>query len=252
MIKIKTPKEIELIREASALAKEVLEQACHIAESGTSTRQIDEFVREFTKGRGAKSAPFNYKGHGKTPFPASCCISVNDVVCHGIPGDYILQEGDIVNIDVTPILRGYHGDTSATVCVGQVSKEAHDLVEFTKKVLWVGIHAVKVDGDLNDIGRAIEAAAHGAGYSVVKEFCGHGIGRKFHEKPDVCHYAIPSKGHKIVEGMVFTIEPMLNLGGPEIEIMPDHWTVMTKDRSLSAQFEHTIAITSHGVEVLTM
>lgn len=248
MIKIKTPKEIELIREASKLAKEVLERSLELVKPGITTLEIDDFVREFTRSKGAKSAPFNYKG-----FPKSVCTSVNEVVCHGIPGPYVLQEGDIINIDVTPILGGYHGDTSATVGVGKISEEAQKLIRVTHACLEAGIMGIQIGGDINDIGRAIQTVIdnESTSYSIVEDYCGHGIGRGFHEEPAVCHYARNDKGPKIVEGMIFTIEPMINMGRKETELMADKWTVKTRDRSLSAQFEHTIAVTSRGIEVLT-
>lgn len=245
-IKLKTPKEINLIRESCVLSSEVLYRASELVKPGITTDEIDKFVYEFTIKNGAIPSPLNYKG-----FPKSVCTSVNNVVCHGIPGDYVLKDGDIVNIDVTSYLNGYHGDLSKTVLVGNVSEELRKLVEVTYKCLMVGIKEAYSGNYLNEIGNSIQGIADEYGYGVVREYCGHGIGRVFHEEPSIIHFRSPQKGIKIVEGMVFTIEPMINEGLPGVVLMPDKWTVVTKDGKCSAQFEHTLAMTENGPEILT-
>jgi methionyl aminopeptidase len=245
-IKIKTDREIALIRESCQLAAEVLEAAGKLVKPGISTDDINRFVHDMTIARGAYPSPLNYHG-----FPKSVCTSVNHVVCHGIPSKQILKEGDIINIDVTCLLQGYHGDTSKTYCVGQATPEAKRLIETAQRCLDEGI-AVAVPGQsFGAIGEAIHTLADEMGYGVVREYCGHGIGRNFHEDPMVLHYRSGTRGPRIAEGMVFTIEPMINAGSREVYVADDGWTVFTKDGSLSAQFEHTIAITRNGPEVLT-
>lgn len=245
-IKIKTDREIALIRESCRLAAEVLEAAGKLVKPGISTDDINRFVHDMTIARGAYPSPLNYHG-----FPKSVCTSVNHVVCHGIPSKQILKEGDIINIDVTCLLQGYHGDTSKTYCVGQATPEAKRLIETAQRCLDEGI-AVAVPGEsFGAIGEAIHTLADEMGYGVVREYCGHGIGRNFHEDPMVLHYRSGTRGPRIAEGMVFTIEPMINAGSREVYVADDGWTVFTKDGSLSAQFEHTIAITRNGPEVLT-
>lgn len=245
-IKIKTDREIALIRESCRLAAEVLEAAGKLVKPGISTDEINRFVHDMTVARGAYPSPLNYHG-----FPKSVCTSVNNVVCHGIPSKQILKEGDIINIDVTCLLQGYHGDTSKTYAVGQITPEAKRLVDTAQRCLDEGI-AVAVPGQyFGAIGEAIHALADEMGYGVVREYCGHGIGRNFHEDPMVLHYRSGSRGQRIAEGMVFTIEPMINLGSREVYVGDDGWTVYTKDGKMSAQFEHTVAITRNGPEVLT-
>jgi methionyl aminopeptidase len=245
-IKIKSDREIELLRESCRLAAEVLERAGELVKPGITTDEINTFVHDMTIKAGAYPSPLNYHG-----FPKSVCTSVNEVVCHGIPGNQVLREGDIINIDVTCLLNGYHGDTSRTFAVGAVSKEAKQLMDVTERAMDDGIAAAVPGGYFGDIGEAIQTLVDEFGYGIVREFCGHGIGRGFHEDPHVLHYRSRSRGDRIREGMVFTVEPMLNLGGAGIYVEKDGWTVRTKDGSLSAQYEHTVAITRHGPEVLT-
>ena len=249
MIKIKTDAQIDAMRPAGKLAWELLEEVGKIIKPGITTEDINTFVKNYTKERGGKSAPQGYKG-----FPKSVCTSINDVVCHGIPSkEAVLKEGDIINVDVTPILEGYHGDSSRTYFVGtQVRDSVRRLVECTKKCLELGIAAVKPDCNVGDIGHAIQSYAESQGFSVVRDFVGHGIGKVFHEEPQIYHYGKPGKGEKLPRGSVFTIEPMINDGSWKCEILQDGWTAVTEDGSLSAQFEHTIAIRHDGtVEVLT-
>lgn len=245
-IKIKSDREIELMRESCRLAAEVLERAGELVKPGITTDEINTFVHDLTIRSGAIPSPLNYHG-----FPKSVCTSVNDVVCHGIPGNQVLKEGDIINIDVTCLLNGYHGDTSRTYAVGAVSKEAKQLMDVTERAMDDGIAAAVPGGYFGDIGEAIQSLVDEFGYGIVREFCGHGIGRGFHEDPHVLHYRSRSRGDRIREGMVFTVEPMLNLGAAGIYVEKDGWTVRTKDGSLSAQYEHTVAITRNGPEVLT-
>ncbi len=248
MIVIKTDTEIDEMRAAGHFAWELLELMETYIKPGISTDDINSIIHEKTRQRGAISAPLNYKG-----FPKSVCTSVNEVVCHGIPNKKkILQEGDIINVDVTPIINGYHGDSSRTFCVGKISKQAQRLIDCTKKCLDLGIAAVKDGAYVGDIGHAIQTYAEQMGYSVVREFVGHGIGKTFHEDPQIYHYGNPASGHKLTKGMVFTIEPMINEKDYRCEILSDGWTAVTRDRKLSAQFEHTIAIRNDGsIEILT-
>ena len=241
------------MRPACKLSSELLDYLEPMVKPGISTLELDKAAAKWTKERGATSAPLGYPGpKGAINFPRSICTSINEVVCHGIPSkDQILQDGDIINIDVTPKLNGYHGDSSRTFLVGSVSPEARKLVEVTKKAMWLGIEAVEVGGRIGDIGAAIQEYAEGEGFSVVRDFVGHGVHRVFHAEPQVPHFGVRGKGKKIRPGMVFTIEPMLNMGGYDVELLADQWTAVTKDRSLSAQFEHTLAVTKSGVEVLT-
>jgi methionyl aminopeptidase len=246
-VDIKSPKEIEAMRVACRLAAETLGVVGEKLRPGMTTREIDEIVHEDTLKRGAFPAPLNYRG-----FPKSVCTSVNDVVCHGIPGDETLRAGDIINVDVTHIYQGFHGDTSATFYIGAPSSEARHVVETARKSLELGIREVKEGARLGDIGAAIQEFVEGEGCSVVRDFVGHGIGRKFHEAPQVKHYGKRGTGERLKAGMIFTIEPMVNVGGWEVVVDPtDKWTVRTSDGSLSAQFEHTCLVTKHGVEVLT-
>lgn len=248
MITIKTQTEIQKMRKAGRLACEILEMIEPHVVSGVTTEELNKLCHEFTLSRGALSAPLNYKG-----FPKSICTSVNDVVCHGIPSLFeVLREGDIINIDVTPILEGYHGDSSKTFLVGSVNPEIVKLVERTKKALYVGIEAVRSKGHFGDIGLAIEQYIKPFGYGIVKDLGGHGIGKKFHEDPYVFHYARKKKGDKFEPGMTFTIEPMINMGNWAVYVdKDDGWTVQTQDKSISAQFEHTVLVTESGVEILT-
>ena len=214
---------------------------------GITTDEINELVHEFTVAAGAIPAPLNYHG-----FPKSVCTSVNHVVCHGIPGKKKLKDGDIVNVDVTSIINGWHGDTSKTFFVGKPGVKARKVVEVARRALEVGIEAARPGATLGDIGHAIQSYVESERCSVVREYCGHGIGRAFHEDPQVLHYGRPGEGLELKPGMVFTIEPMVNLGKPGVKLLKDGWTVVTRDKSLSAQFEHTIAITEDGCEILTL
>jgi methionyl aminopeptidase len=243
------PHEIEKMRAAGRLAAELLDMLTREVRAGLSTQDIDHMVDEMTRARGAISAPYRYRG-----FPAHCCTSVNDVVCHGIPDPRrILRDGDIVNVDVTPILDGFHGDASRTFTIGTVAPVAQRLVQDTYRALWKGISAVRPGGTTGDIGFAIQSFVEPRGYSVVRQFSGHGIGRIFHTAPAILHYGRPGAGERLVPGMTFTIEPMINLGDWRCHILKeDGWTAVTVDGSLSAQFEHTVLVTEAGVEVLTL
>ncbi|MBD3883756.1 type I methionyl aminopeptidase [Phormidium tenue FACHB-886] len=241
-------REIEKMRQAGQFASALLDYLAPMVKSGVSTLELNDAAEAWTLKRGAKSAPLGYHG-----FPKSICTSINEVVCHGIPNaKQILKDGDIINIDVTPLVDGYHGDTSRTFFVGEPSPIARKLVEVTEECLWRGIRAVKPGAKIGDIGAAIQEYAEANGFSVVRDFVGHGVSRIFHTAPQVPHYGTHGKGKKIRPGMVFTIEPMINEGTWEVEVLADKWTAVTKDRKLSAQFEHTIAVTPDGVEVLTL
>jgi methionyl aminopeptidase len=241
-------REIEKMRQAGRLAAELLEHLGTLVKPGVSTQDLNDEAERWTQSRGAKSAPLGYHG-----FPRSICTSVNEVVCHGIPNaKQILKSGDIINIDVTPTLDGYHGDTSKTFLVGEPSPKARKLVEVTEECLQRGIAAVKPGNRIGDIGAAIQEYAEAQGFSVVRDFVGHGVSRVFHTAPQIPHYGNRGRGKKLRPGMVFTIEPMINEGTWEVEVLEDGWTAVTKDRKLSAQFEHTIAVTADGVEILTL
>jgi methionyl aminopeptidase len=246
-VDIKSPREIALMREVGRLAADTLSRVGEIIRAGISTQDIDDFVRADTAAKGARAAPLNYRG-----FPRSVCTSRNEVVCHGIPSrTEVLRDGDIINVDVTHIYQGFHGDTSATFYVGKPAPEAIHVTEVARRCLDLGIQAVRPNGRLGDIGAAIQQFAEAQGCSVVTAFVGHGIGREFHEEPKVSHIGVHGKGMRLRPGMTFTIEPMINLGVAEVEILDDDWTAVTADRSLSAQFEHTLLVTPTGVEVLT-
>ncbi|HIK28841.1 MAG: type I methionyl aminopeptidase [Oscillatoriaceae bacterium SKW80] len=241
-------REIEKMRKAGRLAAKLLQHLESMIKPGISTLEIDEEAERWTQAHGAKSAPLGYKG-----YPRSICTSVNEVVCHGIPSaKQILKEGDIINIDVTPIVDGYHGDTSKTFFVGTPSPTAKKLVEVTEECLRRGIAEVKPGARIGDIGAAIQEYAESQGFSVVRNFVGHGIHRVFHTAPEIPHYGRRGTGKKLRPGMVFTIEPMINEGTWEVEMLDDGWTAVTRDRKLSAQFEHTVAVTEDGVEILTL
>ncbi len=246
-IDIKSPAEIELMRASCRLAAATLKMIeAHVA-AGITTGELDRICHEYILEHGAIPAPLNYKG-----FPRSICTSVNEVVCHGIPrDDEELRLGDIVNVDVTTILRGFHGDTSATFYVGQVPEQARWVTDTSRRCLELGIEAVRPGGRIRDIGGAIEDYAHGRDCSVVRDYCGHGIGRQFHAEPQVPHYRARGPNPRLRPGMTFTIEPMINLGTWQTRTMKDGWTVKTRDGRLSAQFEHTVLVTEEGVEVLT-
>ncbi|MBR8829414.1 MAG: type I methionyl aminopeptidase [Gomphosphaeria aponina SAG 52.96 = DSM 107014] len=247
-------REIAKMRQAGRLAAALLDHLAPMVKPGVSTLELNDEAERWTKAHGAKSAPLGYEiPKGKFPFPKSICTSVNEVICHGIPSaKQILKDGDIINIDVTPIVDGYHGDTSRTFFVGTPSPLAKKLVEVTQECLMRGIAAVKPGGRIGDIGAAIQEYAEAHGFSVVRDFVGHGVNRVFHGPPQIPHYGTRGKGKLIRPGMVFTIEPMINEGSWEAELQSDKWTALTKDRKLSAQFEHTIAVTKDGVEILTL
>ncbi len=247
-VTIKTPSEIDKMRVAGRLAAEVLEMIAPHVQPGISTDELDRICHDhIVKVQQAIPAPLNYHG-----FPKSICTSINHQVCHGIPGDRALKDGDIVNLDITVIKDGYHGDTSMMFLVGAPSIKAERLVRIAHECLQVGIRMVRPGIRLGDIGHAIQHHAESSGYSIVREYCGHGIGKEFHEEPQVLHYGVPGTGLELTAGMVFTIEPMVNAGKRQIKLLPDGWTVVTKDRSLSAQWEHTILVTDSGYEVLTL
>lgn len=246
-IDIKSTKEIEQMRAACQMAADTLLLVGEKLRVGMSTEEINAIVHEDTLKKGGRPAPLNYRG-----FPKSVCTSINEVVCHGIPGPQILKDGDIINVDVTTIYGGYHGDTSATFYIGTPSPAARKVVEVARKSLELGIAQVKEGARLGDIGAAIQEYVESEGCSVVRDFVGHGIGRRFHEDPQVKHYGRRGTGERLKAGMTFTIEPMVNLGRFEVAVDPDDkWTVTTADGSLSAQFEHTVVVTKSGVEVLT-
>jgi methionyl aminopeptidase len=241
------------MREAGRLASEVLDHVTPFIKAGITTGELDQICHEYMVNiQKTVPAPLNYQPPGYPPFPKSICTSVNDVICHGIPGDRILKDGDVVNLDITVITQtGYYGDTSRMFSVGEPSILAKRLSQITYECMWLGIAQVKPGCTLGDIGHAIQTHAENAGYSVVREYCGHGIGQVFHDEPQIVHYGKPGTGEQLHEGMTFTIEPMINAGKRDIRTMPDQWTVKTKDRSLSAQWEHTCLVTPTGVEVLT-
>lgn len=249
-VTIKTAEEIEKMRVAGRLAAELLELIGGYVKPGVSTGELDRICHDhIVNVQGGIPAPLNY---GNPPFPKSICTSVNHVICHGIPSDdKILKKGDILNIDVTVIKDGYHGDTSKMFLVGEVPPHLERLVRITQECLYKGIEIVRPGTRLGDIGHVIQQHAESNYYSVVREYCGHGIGAVFHEEPQVLHYGKPGTGLELKEGMTFTIEPMINAGKPHTKLLNDHWTVITKDRKPSAQWEHTLLVTSDGVEVLT-
>jgi methionyl aminopeptidase len=241
------------MREAGRLASEVLDHVTPFIKAGITTGELDQICHDYMVNvQKTVPAPLNYQPPGYPPFPKSICTSINDVICHGIPGDRILKDGDVVNLDITVITQtGYYGDTSRMFSIGEPSILAKRLSQITYECMWLGIAQVKPGCTLGDIGHAIQSHAENAGYSVVREYCGHGIGQVFHDEPQIVHYGKPGLGEQLHEGMAFTIEPMINAGKRDIRTMPDQWTVKTKDRSLSAQWEHTCLVTPSGVEVLT-
>ena len=252
-VHIKSPAEIEKMRLAGRLAAEVLDHIAPYIRPGVTTNEIDRLCHEYmTEVQHTVPAPLNYAPPGYKPFPKSVCTSVNHVVCHGIPGEKKLKAGDVVNVDVTVIADGYHGDSSRMYYVGEPPIQARRLCEVTYECMWLGIQAVRPGAYLGDIGHAIQTYAEKHGFSVVREFCGHGIGRRFHEEPQVLHYGRPRTGLRLEPGMIFTVEPMINAGRPEVRQLADGWTVVTKDHSLSAQWEHTVLVTPSGFEVLTV
>ncbi|MFZ1713111.1 MAG: type I methionyl aminopeptidase [Nitrosomonas sp.] len=252
-VKIKTKEEIETMRVAGRLAAEVLDYIEPFVQPGVTTGKLDELCHHYMVDvQKTIPAPLNYAPPGYSPFPKSICTSVNHQICHGVPGEKRLKDGDIVNIDVTVIYEGYHGDTSRMFFIGQPSIQAKRLCELTFEAMWRGIETIHAGSRLGDIGHAIQQLAEHAGYSIVKEFCGHGVGAQFHEDPQVLHYGRPGTGMELKPGMVITVEPMINAGKAAIKSLPDGWTIITKDRSLSAQWEHTVLVTENGYEVLTV
>ncbi|ALG68800.1 type I methionyl aminopeptidase [Beggiatoa leptomitoformis] len=246
-VTIKTQPEIEKMRVACRLAADVLDMIAPYIQVGITTDEIDRICHDYMVNvQKVIPAPLNYKG-----FPKSICTSVNHQVCHGIPNDKKLKSGDIVNIDITVIKDGYHGDTSKMFIAGEPSVRAKRLIDITYECLWIGIAQVKPGNYLGDVGSAIQKHAESHQFSVVREYCGHGIGRLFHEEPQVLHYGTPGTGELLRPGMIFTIEPMINAGKRHVKLLPDGWTVVTKDHNLSAQWEHTVLVTEEGVEVLT-
>ena len=242
------------MRVAGRLASEVLDYITPFVKPGVTTEELDRLCHDYMVNvQHTIPAPLNYAPTGYTPYPKSICTSVNHQVCHGVPGPKALKKGDIVNLDITVIKDGFHGDTSRMFLVGgDASILAKRLCQVTLECLWLGISVVRPGARLGDIGHIIQKHAEGNGFSVVREFCGHGIGRNFHEEPQVLHYGKPGTGPELLPGMTFTIEPMINAGKAAISELPDGWTIVTKDRSLSAQWEHTILVTDTGVEVLTV
>jgi len=243
---LKTPAQVEGIRRAGRLLMQIMDGVEKMIRPGLVTEEINTFVHNQTIQAGAIPAPLNYRG-----FPKSVCVSINEVICHGIPGDRALQDGDIVNVDITPILNGYYADASKTFFVGTPGPAAQKIVSVAARSLKLGMEAVAPGATLGDVGYAIQSFAEAQGCSVVREFVGHGVGIDFHEQPQVLHFGSPGKGVVLVPGMVFTIEPMINLGKKELHVLPDKWTAVTNDGSLSAQFEQTILVTETGFESLT-
>ncbi|MFC3146890.1 type I methionyl aminopeptidase [Piscinibacterium candidicorallinum] len=251
-IVIKTPEQIEKMRVAGRLASEALDFVAPHVQAGMSTKELDRLCHDFMVNvQGTVPATLGYQPPGYPAFTGSICTSVNHVVCHGIPGDKVLKNGDIINIDITVIKDGYHGDNSRMFIVGNASVAARRLCEVTYDCMWMGIAQVRPGNRLGDIGFAIQTHAEKHGYSIVREFCGHGVGQKFHEDPQILHYGRPGTGEVIRSGMIFTIEPMINAGRREVKELPDGWTIVTKDHSLSAQWEHTVLVTETGYEILT-
>ena len=245
---LKSKDQVEKMRVAGRLAAEVLQMIRPHVQPGVTTAELDDICHQYiTQTQQAIPAPLDYRG-----FPKSICTSVNHVICHGIPGDERLQDGDIINIDITVIKEGWHGDTSKMFLVGESTIKGKRICDIAHRSMVTGIEMVRPGVRLGDIGHAIQRIAESQGCSVVREYCGHGIGEGFHEDPQVLHYGRPGTREVVVPGMVFTIEPMINLGRRETKLLPDGWTVLTRDRSLSAQWEHTIAVTDDGFEVLTL
>ena len=237
----------EKTKVAGHIAAGALDEVLKIIKPGIKTNQIDKLCYEYLNDHGAYSAPLFYRG-----FPKSCCTSTNHIVCHGIPSDKVLKDGDIVNVDVTALKDGWHGDTSRTFEIGEVSIKAKKLVQTTYEALMKAIKIIKEDVFLGDIGAVIQNHVEAEGFSVVQDFCGHGIGQEFHKEPNVLHYGKEGTGEKIKAGMIFTVEPMINLGKYETKTLNDGWTAVTKDKSLSAQFKHTIGVTKDGCEIFTL
>lgn len=246
-IRLYGPSAFEAMHKAGRLAAECLDQLAEIVKPGVPTELIDRFVREFAADHGALPATLGYRGYTK-----STCTSINHVVCHGIPDSKPLREGDIVNVDVTFILDGWYGDSSRMYAVGEIKRAASRLIEVTYESLMRGIAVVRPGATTGDIGHAIQSYAEAERCSVVRDFCGHGVGRLFHDTPNILHYGNPGDGIALKPGMIFTIEPMINLGRPHVKVLADGWTAVTRDRSLSAQFEHTVGVTETGCEIFTL
>jgi len=245
-IKIHTAADFEGMRAAGRLAAECLDMLTPEVRPGVTTQHLDDLARTFILDHGAWPAPYNYRG-----FPASVCTSLNHVICHGIPNDKAMREGDIVNIDVTVILDGWHGDTNRTYPVGEIPVRARRLIDVTYESLMRGLEVIRPGATFGDIGAAIQKYAESFNLSVVRDFCGHGLGRVFHDAPNVLHYGKPGTGPVIEAGMFFTVEPMINIGRPDVRMLADGWTAVTRDRTLSAQFEHSIGVTETGIEIFT-
>jgi methionyl aminopeptidase len=253
VIYLKNTQQIDKIRRSGQLASRCLDLIETHLKPGITTAELDKIIAVFIKKNGAKAATLGYKGGGGAPpFPGSSCISINDQVVHGIPGPMTIKDGDLVKIDVTTILDGFFGDTARTFMVGQVPKVGVELCQATQKSMMLGIEQVKAGARLGDIGHAIQTYVEAKGFSVVRAFVGHGVGIKFHELPNVPHHGSPGTGYRLKSGMVFTIEPMINAGNYEVEYLNDGWTVVTADGSLSAQFEHTVAVVGSSYEILTL
>jgi methionyl aminopeptidase len=249
---IKTEADIAGMRIAGRLASEVLDYITPLIKPGITTGKIDKLVHDYiVNEQQAVPATLGYAPPGHRPYPASCCTSVNHQVCHGIPGEKVLKHGDVINVDITVIKDGYHGDTSRMFSLGEPSIQAKRLCEVTYEAMWRGINRVRPGATIGDIGHAIQHYAEANGFSVVREFCGHGIGKKFHEEPQILHYGKSGTGMALTEGMIFTVEPMINAGKKDIRMLGDGWTVVTADHSLSAQWEHTVLVTGEGYEILT-
>jgi methionyl aminopeptidase len=246
-IKLHGPEGFEGMRKAGRLAADILDAMVDLVQPGVSTGELDDAVRQMTLDGGGVPATLGYRG-----YQHSCCISLNNVVCHGIPDDKRIREGDILNIDVTPLLDGWHGDSSRMFLVGDVPIKARRLVDVTYECLMLGVEQAKPGNRLGDIGHAIQSHAERHRYGVVRDFCGHGVGRLFHDAPEVVHAGRPGSGPELRPGMLFTIEPMINIGRPDVKMLDDGWTAVTRDRSLSAQFEHSIGITETGCEIFTL
>jgi methionyl aminopeptidase len=246
-LRLYTQEDFPGMRKAGKLASQTLDMITEYIQPGITTNEIDQLCHEFIVKHGATPGPLGYKG-----YPKSVCTSVNHVVCHGIPGDKRLKEGDIVNVDVTVNLNGYYGDTSRMFSIGKVGVAAQRLMDITYEALMKAISILKPGITLGDIGHTIQSFAESKGYSVVRDFCGHGIGKEMHHEPEVLHYGQPGQGDVLQPGFFFTIEPMINIGRPEVNVLPDGWTAVTRDRSLSAQWEHTLAITDNGYEIFTV
>lgn len=244
---IKNEEQIEGIRKSCYLAVKTLDMLEERIQEGITTNEINEWVHDYTLQNGAYPAPLHYRG-----FPKSVCTSINNVICHGIPNDTVLKEGDIINIDVTPVLNGYYGDSSRMYIIGEASDAVIKLVQVTKECLEIGINQVKPMNTTGDIGHAIQTHAERHGYSVVRDFAGHGVGIEFHEEPQILHYGAPNSGVIMRPNMIFTIEPMINMGRHESKILADRWTAVTVDGSISAQWEHTVLVTETGVKILTL